>query len=393
MDDYDIPDEPETGQTFDNPAYENPILDHTTLPTAEQYDPRQGTTENQRISITLQSYYKSQGYDEIPDGVDFSRFRVENGHLKFKRSDGEWTYLTNKTNPSKFVTPRTAGLKSADMQFLKLNARASLSENIEMTVIRSNQLATQETAITESSVDGATTEIEHNLDQVSEIANNLGLTEREVRGLDEAAQTLKGNIKIQTSKLLSIERQIDRETDPGELERLKGEKQAIIDSLNILRDQSNSQIESIKETVRKIKDGRLTIWERIKLIFKEQGLTIGAIITSIGLLIGLIVEATKTIAAGGGGGGGGGGQSDNFVKRGLKNLASALKKLAAKALEALPGLIGTIVSFLLKSGAAVVSFFAEHLWALGLAAGAIIYDVFVNNTRIGREIETKRKGK
>lgn len=384
--------EPETSQTFDNPTFENPVLDRTSLPSPSQYDVRKSTTANQRITLELTKYYKSQDLGEIPNGVDFERFQVENNHLKFLKSDGEWTYLTSKKDPSRFVTPRTSGLKAPDMQYLNLKMRAPLPENIEMSVMRSNQIATQETVITETSYGGATTEMEHNLDQVSEIAHNLGLTEREVRGLDEAAQTIKGNIKIQTSKLLSIEREIARESDPTELERLNGEKQAVIDSLNILRDQSNNQIESIKETARKIKDGRLTIWERIKLIFKEQGLTIGAIMTSIGLLIGLIVQATKTVA-GGSGGGGSSGQNDNFVKRGLKNLASALKRLAAKALDALPGLIGTIVSFLLKSGAAVVSFFAEHLWALGLAAGAIIYDVFVNNTRIGKEIEAKRKRK
>lgn len=48
-----------------------------------------------------------------------------------------------------------------------------------------------------------------------------------------------------------------------------------------------------------------------------------------------------------GGGGNGDSSNDNFMKTGLNSVASALSKLAAKAVEAIPGLIGTIVSYLI----------------------------------------------
>ena len=389
---FDLP------MSFENPVYE-PDLDN--LPSTSQYDPDQDLSSNQHISLKLDAYYKSQGYNKIPDGVDFSRFKIENNHLKYLKDNGELTYLTDRRNFRKFVKPVTSKLQAEDKSYLFPTVR--LPENIEMTVLQGDRLETQPTTISETNVDGATTEMTHNLSQVQTIAKNLGLTEREVLGLDQMAQTIKGNIQIQTSKLVTLEQRIESEErkleeNPNdevaktELRRLQGEKDATIESLNILRERANDQITAIKDTINKIKDGRLTIWERIKLIFREQGLTIGAIMTTVGLLIGLIVQATKSVVTGGSGGSGGsGGGGDGFVKRGLKNLASALKALAAKAAAALPGIIGTIVSFLLKSGAAVVSFFAEHLWAFGMAVGFVIYQVFINNTDIGKKVENKRQ--
>lgn len=71
----------------------------------------------------------------------------------------------------------------------------------------------QITAITQTNVDEIAGNLENNADQVQTIAQNLGLTEREVRELNEAAQHIKGNIKIQTSKLFDIERSIKEEQD------------------------------------------------------------------------------------------------------------------------------------------------------------------------------------
>jgi len=49
-----------------------------------------------------------------------------------------------------------------------------------------------------------------------------------------------------------------------------------------------------------------------------------------------------------------------------------LKGLAEKVAAALPGIIGAIVSWLLKAGGAVTTWLAEHLWdsAIALIAAA-----------------------
>jgi len=50
-----------------------------------------------------------------------------------------------------------------------------------------------------------------------------------------------------------------------------------------------------------------------------------------------------------------------------------LKALAGKAAAALPGVIGAIVSCLLKTAGSVAVWLAENLWALAVALVAAVY--------------------
>jgi len=56
-------------------------------------------------------------------------------------------------------------------------------------------------------------------------------------------------------------------------------------------------------------------------------------------------------------------------------LAGWLKTLAEKATTALPGVVGAIVSWLLKTAGSVAVWHAEHLWAavFTLVAAATVY--------------------
>jgi len=47
----------------------------------------------------------------------------------------------------------------------------------------------------------------------------------------------------------------------------------------------------------------------------------------------------------------------------------------------LPGLIGSIVSFLFKTAAQVVSYLAEHIWLLILAVVAFISEKYIKKRR------------
>ena len=44
-----------------------------------------------------------------------------------------------------------------------------------------------------------------------------------------------------------------------------------------------------------------------------------------------------------------------------------------KAAEALPGIIGAIISWILKKAADVVGWVSQHLWALVVGIGGLIY--------------------
>jgi len=47
--------------------------------------------------------------------------------------------------------------------------------------------------------------------------------------------------------------------------------------------------------------------------------------------------------------------------------------LASKAAGALPGIIGTIVSWLFKTASAAVGWLAQNIWAFILALGSLVY--------------------
>ena len=72
------------------------------------------------------------------------------------------------------------------------------------------------------------------------------------------------------------------------------------------------------------------------------------------------------------GGGGGGGGSPSKDEGWLGRLADTLKRLAGKAVEALPAIVesvfGAILSFLGKA----VGFVAEHAWALIVSVVGLI---------------------
>ena len=61
-----------------------------------------------------------------------------------------------------------------------------------------------------------------------------------------------------------------------------------------------------------------------------------------------------------------------WIKKNLQSLGRALAKLAGKAAAALPGIIGSIVSWLLSLLAKTAGWLAENLWAVVVAAGGLL---------------------
>ena len=61
-----------------------------------------------------------------------------------------------------------------------------------------------------------------------------------------------------------------------------------------------------------------------------------------------------------------------WVKKHLESLGRALAKLAGKAAAALPGIISSIVSWLLSTLRKVAGWAADNLWALAIAVGCLL---------------------
>ena len=66
-----------------------------------------------------------------------------------------------------------------------------------------------------------------------------------------------------------------------------------------------------------------------------------------------------------------------WVRSKLKALASLLGKLGMKAAEALPGIIGVIISWILNKVKDIVGWVSQNLWALVAGIGGLIQTYMV----------------
>ena len=62
-----------------------------------------------------------------------------------------------------------------------------------------------------------------------------------------------------------------------------------------------------------------------------------------------------------------------WIRNKLKMLALLPEKLGMKAAEALPGIIGGIISWILNRAKDVVGCLSQNLWALVVSIGGLIY--------------------
>ena len=62
-----------------------------------------------------------------------------------------------------------------------------------------------------------------------------------------------------------------------------------------------------------------------------------------------------------------------WIRNKLKALASLLGKLGMKTAEALPGIIGGAISWILNRAKYVVGWVSQNLWALVVGIGGLIY--------------------
>ena len=233
------------------------------------------------------------------------------------------------------------------------------------------------------------------------------LTLRELEGLDKELRTISSSLRSAIAKSIAKQVDIDRENLKLEkmandetysdeqreevrasLQRFQDEQKAISDQISILKGRYSNQIYQIRESIMKFLDKEIgALGERIRTLFKEQGITIVSILTAIGMTIGVLIEAllggpsastptpqsTTTSDKKGG--------AREWIKNKLKALSSLLGKLAAKAGAALPGIIGSIISWILNRAKEVVGWLSNNLWALITGVGVLIYTYFMTKTR------------
>ena len=230
---------------------------------------------------------------------------------------------------------------------------------------------------------------------------------RELEGLDKQLRTIKGSLKVAIAKRIDLEGRIKHEErklneiqDPkysddqrdmieGTINKLRGELTERNKEIDILKGEASKQINQIRGSITKFLDKETgTLGERIRTLFKEQGITIVSILTAVGMTIGVLIEAllggptvsTTTSGSTPADGGDKKGGAREWIKNKLKALSQLLGKLADKALASLPGIIGSIISWILNRAKEVIRWLSQNLWALITGVGVLIYTYFMTKT-------------
>ena len=282
----------------------------------------------------------------------------------------------------------------------KLPMNGDNQDNIMLQdIITKNEIATDnsielvETSLTETGADAST--------------QTSWLTLRELEGLDKELRMISGSLRLAIAKSMAKQVDIDKENRKLEemandetysdeqreevrsrLQRFQDEQKAISDQIRILKGGYSNQIYQIRESIMKFLDKETgTLGERIRTLFKEQGITIVSILTALGMALGVLIEAllggpsastptsqsTTTSDKKG--------EAREWIKNKLKALSQLLGKLADKALASLPGIIVSILSWILNRAKEVVGWLSQNLWALITGVGVLIYTYFMTNAR------------
>ena len=183
--------------------------------------------------------------------------------------------------------------------------------------------------------------------------NKKELPEKIIKALgtpaEDIVETKEEEISRHENKIQEL--QASRET-------ASGNQREQIDA-NIEQQQNEiSRLEAENERI----EERMSLRDRVKLIFKKYGLTVFAVVSAVGLVIGVVVSN---------------------LKKGLtslgKGVGGALKTIGKKIGEILPGMIGAITSFVFKTAGEAVGFLAKNAWLLILAAAMFMIEKFKRN--------------
>ena len=100
------------------------------------------------------------------------------------------------------------------------------------------------------------------------------------------------------------------------IKRLSDELKVRQESIDLLKGRLKNHITSFKETIAKVLDKDTSLGEKIRTLFREQGIMIAFILTAIRMAIGVLVEAL--LPGGGGSAASGGGEPPPKNEKGLK---------------------------------------------------------------------------
>ena len=217
-----------------------------------------------------------------------------------------------------------------------------------------------------------------------EALKNSDIDMREFLGIDKALQIIQGEVLNNTWKLTEINKRMEKDTknlkevenDPtysdekrqlykDRLDDLNTEKQVSLEILSQNRKDLQTQVARIKQTLEKALGKNSSLQEKIR----EQIVTIISILTAVLTSISTIV---LSITGDFEGRGGSAPKDEAALNKWLNRPADTLKRLAGKALESLPAVVGSVVGAVSSFLGKTVGFVAEQTWAIILFVAGLI---------------------
>ena len=211
----------------------------------------------------------------------------------------------------------------------------------------------------------------------NELANNLA----KLTNIDDRKSEVERHLAWEHRKLTETDDTEMRREIRERIRKLEGvisdivlERQARLEALSTNRATLRSQINRIRETFRRLLHEDTTLAERISTLFRDKELPSHRFSQPSAsqyrhlCLRSPVVESAPVPASKPPDKSG----LKGWVKRHLQALGCALAKLAGKAAAALPGIIGSIVSWLLSTSRKTATWLAENLWALAIAVGTML---------------------
>ena len=332
--------------------------------------------ETQKLDTEINAL--ERGFNVKIPPEERGRFRLSRGYLQVEKSPGEYanvslrngTFLAASTMRSRLGAPLARSLLGIEKFSHVIQEIPTELEMDDLSPQRVGEVITKVTR---------------------DMSTNTDLDMREFLGIDKALTRIQGELANNAGKLTEIDDHIAREqgklaeieTSPdlqvheervkAKIAELKEERAARLELLSQNRKELASQFSRIRQTVEKILDEDLSLREKLKLVFREHGLTITAVLTSLGLIISTLITSLT--------GGAAGGSSTppknpnklkDWVKNKLKALARLLGRLAGKAAAALPGIIGSIIAGILNFLKKVATAAAGHVWLFLLSIATLI---------------------
>ena len=178
-----------------------------------------------------------------------------------------------------------------------------------------------------------------------EIANDIpkSITKALGEPADKIAEANKDEIARREKKISELKENRKRATE--------AEKENIDRNINEQQD----QIDTLERENEKF-EGRMSLRDRIKAIFKKHGFTLTAVVIAGTVVISVLAAN---------------------LKKGLTTLGckfgGALKDVGCKLGQILPGLVGAIASFIFKAAGEAIGFLAKNAWLLIVAV--VVYFV------------------